>query len=537
MKQLTEVGLDYYFSVVLVVLHSCPNSNADAALTAFLSLLEHINSETSATATLKVYINGLFAMIHICYNRSLSCQILATKIGTCFERLSRLLSATSKQSDQYHQVLNYIDCFFTCFREFIKLDNISDLGLLIPLQWVKGLVDSLDGNEVNPVVQCIHDLIECSKKSTQSHIQHFCLCFVKESALCLQKSTFNVQVTVSELTSFLATRPDSVLLFSKIWKYFASEGRVDILLRCSYLTNCLRSNEVFNFIDNHDSDGSKCDVLLVDCAVSGWLQCVALLSDVRPTMIKEISKEIGKLKVIEKLGNYEVNDFSIIVFLKLLAIKHKSASNFLDRMHWTNQAKCWIVPVLDISDQGLSNESYQNSIYSTFAIIIQHCSLLLHAGKPSFVTRSLNVFILNTENHKTHIDDAINKTIDKFMIGCLAIGTKDIYINQSLKRIVNFYLTKWPTSTQHPFLKLLLVLDSAMLLSMLELLYQVLTNDFHTNKLAKTVEILYEWSMSVNVKEHNVVIDFKSALNSVRPQLRFSNGLHDKIDHLLNFFS
>ena len=537
MKQMTAMGLDCYFSVVLTVLHSCPKNNADATLKVFMSLLGSLNFESSAVAKLQVYINGLFAVMHVCYKRDLSYQLPATKAGQCFERFSGLLSTTGvlKQTDQ---LLRCIESFFTCVSDLMNLDNLIDLNMLIPLHWVRGVVDKLNSNEANTVIHFVHKLIEYAKDSVQPNVHLFCQCFVKESVACLQKCSFNDQEIIGELTFFLALKPDStdMSLFCQIWKYFSSEGQVDILFRCCYLRNCLQNTAVFNFVNNHETNATKHnETLVVDCAVQGWVQCVALLSDVQPAMIKDVTRAIAQLKVIEKLGKFESADFSIEVFLKLLASKHKSACNFLERIHWTNQAKCWIGTTLDKSIPDLSNENYFNSIYSTFATVIENCSLLLHTGKASFVTRSLNVFILNSEKCNERNDNAISKYLDKFMAGCLTIGTKDIYINQILKQIINVYLMKWPTPSEHPFLRLLHNLEPNLLLIMLELLRQFLTSDFHTNKLVMTVEILYEWSRSSTVNPHSFP-DFKSALMSVRPQLRFSSGLLEKLDFLLTFF-
>ena len=553
MKQLDETGLQHYVATIMVVMQRCPVIHGQAALEKFVVLLDNCLIDPFDLAKHKVCISGLYAVVHICIARRIERQPLSLKLGHFFRKLSKLIADNSLKSEQRHLVVERLSHFLNSCEEFLRLCDVfpSDLSLVVPLDCVTRITSKLLVNESRVIFGFLSELMMCSrmKVADRPQLEKFCLLFIQEIRPWLKKLALNSQdfcQFMTDLTLFLSSKYDSVaqVVFCDLWTFFASDGPLDVSFRLSYLNNCLKNKSLFDRINTTvgNEPHSKQSLEPSDIAIRGWISSVVVLHDSQPELVEALSTSMSKLAAFSAI--ISSTNLTFEIFLDDLAARHRESKTFLERVTWTKRAKVWFNLAVDIALKYVKNEKFLCPVYSAMGSIIQRCSLLLHTGKPSFVSRCLDNFVLHPPKVKSseHTDSIVFIYLHKFIIGCLTIGSKDVYIVQVLKQIVNMYVTKWPclsaTGEKHPFLRVLLSPPNEnALLVFLFALYRVLTENFYTKTVATVVEILYLWASQTSTTIDRCLLpDFPLALTNIRPHLRFSESLLKKIEFLLKFF-
>ncbi|XP_076811694.1 protein MMS22-like isoform X1 [Clavelina lepadiformis] len=584
MKQLNEVGLHRYFSLVIIIVHFCPLRFIEDALLQSISALDQCSIERYDYRKQKLVITGLYAVTLTCLERDTSFDVTGKKLGKIFSRVCRLIGDKEIKKQQWFEVNKIFLHYLELFASVMRLSRRFTLGqvMLLPHGCLTNVLEALGPSEQGGVFNFITEIFSTLRlRSSKNDLFEetfygFCVAIISEVLPWIKKqiSCSNIDQQLCDsikdvaCDATLLTLPfnrtqtvnTQIISFTEVWKHFASDGHANPLTRCQYISTVLSDARVK---DLHNKDytetmqavkKSTTAVSICDVTMQGWIKCNILLPP-NHEALHTLNYVIAKLDVAKLFMSSSDDELIFENFLHSLSEKHKHAKNFLDKVRWNNMASRWFGPAVDsvtqvIKQAGMGKEALLQ-IYSVLGTIFLNCSLQLYTlGKPSFISRicghcMLDPFHLSSTNKRPNsiFEITLLHSLHKFLLGLIRIGIKDFFIKSTLKKVTALHLTRWPcTSLQpqtHPFLRVLLEGNCSTNVVMLSIIHDVIKMNSQTEALATVVEILHEWTRVKNGNANCLkdAPDLRPMLQQARAKLRFNETLLNKTNHLLGVFN
>uniref|UniRef100_H2YD56 MMS22-like C-terminal domain-containing protein n=1 Tax=Ciona savignyi TaxID=51511 RepID=H2YD56_CIOSA len=422
-------------------------------------------------------------------------------------------------------------------------------------------------SEISTILPHIADIFSCLRKMSTFSVECSKLChhLTPDILSCLKRQIAsidgpmdiyvdNLHVLMADIVmvTFMINNDSGVSpAMLNLWGYFASEGRVDVRIRCRFLISILGEPNIRSALheEHTASHGNNGRSILNDAALQGWMKCNLMSCVIGNNMMETLHSYIAQLELVRLVVGDITEKFTFHLFLEALADKHRKSQNFLERVRWSSMSTRWFSSVVDsaIHEMRSTEPNIVSSIYHTTGDIVLHCChMLFTPGKPCPVSKLLDNIVAVQylpESSCATSTHALRTSIHKFILGGLKVGLNVSYIKRTLKQILLYFINKWPISdeknTNHPFLQVLHhpTATTTMQDDMLGLLLES-SDDNQNDKLAMVLQILHIWwnSEERKVAQYPVLRKYPPFLQQARVKLRFNQVFVGKATDLLQTF-
>nr|CAB3260355.1 uncharacterized protein LOC100175133 [Phallusia mammillata] len=561
-KHANEQGLQRLFSLLLVLLLTLPKEDAADALTEWFELSENclLACGKSSFFTQKLLITGFYAVIYFCNEKEISFLMVAKKVAKNFSQICRLLISDVKAS-QHQEIWKLFTSYVECLVTIMQCSSSYSLGQIefVPPNSISCVTEKCRPHEAifiatsaSEILLSIRQQVERNKVCTNTKAL-FILIGTEILPWCRRVSGTHDEQTnscvleiiynMTKISQQLCDKDDvSPVSFSNLWKFFASEGKVDATLRCQYMCKILTDRSL---------GGSLFSEAVEEWTIQGWIKSCYILPDEKLT---KLNREVGKLQMIQKICPSSDVSFHLKILTASLSDKFQKSSKFLERVTWSGMASKFFMPTVDTAVRVLKTPAIDATTvmctYCAVGRIMQDCTHMLFSnGKPSYVSKIVESFVLSSKC-TPYMNTSLLHTLHKFVIGLLKLGNKSLYLQKTVRDIFKLHLTRWPcftsvgkTGLKHPspFLKVILHMSvtSDDQDWFIKQLHMYSTNDSSAEKLTVIVEILHYWLVvhlkgELETSKIDSVECFIPLLQQARIQLRTNQASVDKTNTLLN---